>query len=135
VYATIQRLGLTQENCSAWAAAAPAAKWPAHPAAGPHQVKKMTAVIEARGLAKAYGATRALDGVNFSVEPGRIAVSSSLTDPNGAGKTTPSRRSSDSPLRGELTVLGLDPRTQRDALDARGVASWPTWPCCRAGCA
>src|SRR2546429_3995416 len=74
----------------------------------------MTAVIEARGLAKAYGATRALDGVSFSVEAGRIV---GLIGPNGAGKTTALKAVLGlTPFRGELQVLGLDPRTQRDAL-------------------
>ena len=45
----------------------------------------MTAVIEARGLRKSYGANRALDGVTFSVAPGRIV---GMIGANGAGKTT-----------------------------------------------
>jgi len=45
----------------------------------------MTAVIEARGLTKSYGATRALDNASFSVGAGRIV---GLIGPNGAGKTT-----------------------------------------------
>ena len=74
----------------------------------------MTAVIEARGLAKSYGATRALDGVSFSVEPGRIV---GLIGPNGAGKTTALKAILGlTPFGGELHVLGLDPRSQRDAL-------------------
>ena len=74
----------------------------------------MTAVIEARGLVKAYGATRALDGVSFSVEPGRIV---GLIGPNGAGKTTALKAILGlTSFHGELRVLGLDPRSQRDAL-------------------
>jgi ABC-2 type transport system ATP-binding protein len=74
----------------------------------------MTAVIEARGLSKSYGATRALDGVSFSVEPGRIV---GLIGPNGAGKTTALKAILGlTPFDGELSVLGLDPRSQRDAL-------------------
>jgi ABC-2 type transport system ATP-binding protein len=74
----------------------------------------MTAVIEARGLAKSYGATHALDGVSFSVEPGRIV---GLIGPNGAGKTTALKAILGlTPFAGELRVLGLDPRSQRDEL-------------------
>jgi len=43
----------------------------------------MTAVIEARGLTKNYGATRALDDVTFAVDAGRIV---GLIGPNGASK-------------------------------------------------
>jgi ABC-2 type transport system ATP-binding protein len=74
----------------------------------------MTAVIEARGLEKSYGATRALDSVSFSVEPGRIV---GLIGPNGAGKTTALKAILGlTSFGGELRVLGLDPRSQRDAL-------------------
>ena len=74
----------------------------------------MSTVIDARGLAKHYGAVRALDGTSFRVEAGRIV---GLIGRNGAGKTTALK----SILRltqcgGELRVLDMDPRTQRDAL-------------------
>ena len=39
----------------------------------------------ARGVSKAYGATRALDGVDFAVEHGEIHA---LLGENGAGKST-----------------------------------------------
>ncbi|MGO9803390.1 MAG: ABC transporter ATP-binding protein [Steroidobacteraceae bacterium] len=74
----------------------------------------MTAVIEARGLTKSYGATRALDGVNFTIQPGRIV---GLIGPNGAGKTSALKAILGlTAFDGELRVLGLDPRSQRDAL-------------------
>jgi len=70
--------------------------------------------IEARGLRKAYGTTVALDGVNLSVEYGRIL---GLIGPNGAGKTT----ALDAilgliPYDGELKVLARDPWNQREQL-------------------
>jgi ABC-2 type transport system ATP-binding protein len=74
----------------------------------------MTAVIEARGLTKSYGATRALDSVSFSVEPGRIV---GLIGPNGAGKTTALKAILGlTSFSGDLRIFGLDPRSQRDQL-------------------
>jgi ABC-2 type transport system ATP-binding protein len=90
----------------------------------------MTAVVEARGLAKSYGAIRALDGVSFTVEPGRIV---GLIGPNGAGKTSALKAILGlTPFDGELKVLGLDPRSQRDALMREvcfmaDVAVLPRW--------
>ena len=74
----------------------------------------MTAIIEARGLSKSFGANHALDDVSFSIEHGRIV---GLIGPNGAGKTTAIKAILGlTPFQGELQVLGLDPRTQRDEL-------------------
>ena len=42
-------------------------------------------VLEARGLEKAFGGVKAVDGVSFVVEAGRLLA---LIGPNGAGKTT-----------------------------------------------
>jgi len=70
--------------------------------------------IEAHGLRKTYGNTVALDGIDLTVEEGRIV---GLIGPNGAGKST----ALDSmlgliPYQGELKVLGRDPWSDRDAL-------------------
>jgi ABC-2 type transport system ATP-binding protein len=74
----------------------------------------MTTVIEARGLTKSFGATRALDGVSFTVEAGRIV---GIIGPNGAGKTTALKAILGlTSLEGELSVLGRNPRTERDRL-------------------
>jgi ABC-2 type transport system ATP-binding protein len=70
--------------------------------------------IEARGLRKAFGTTIALDGVDLRVEEGRIL---GLIGPNGAGKTTALNAILGlTPYKGELTVLGRDPWTERDQL-------------------
>ena len=74
----------------------------------------MATTIEARGLSKSYGSTRALDSVSFTVESGRIV---GLIGPNGAGKTTALKAILGlTHVHGELRVLGLNPRTQRDRL-------------------
>jgi len=71
-------------------------------------------MIEARGLKKSYHATHALEDVSFTVESGRIV---GLIGPNGAGKTTALKAILGlTRVEGELRVLGLDPRSQRDAL-------------------
>jgi ABC-2 type transport system ATP-binding protein len=74
----------------------------------------MSAVISARGLTKRYGKQTAIDGIDFDIPAGRIV---GLIGPNGSGKTTTLKAALGLiPFDGELTVMGLDPRTQRDAL-------------------
>jgi len=71
-------------------------------------------VVEARGLRKAYRTKLALDGAGFRIEAGRIV---GLIGPNGAGKTTALKAMLGLiPFQGELSVLGRDPRSQRDEL-------------------
>ena len=74
----------------------------------------MTAIIEARGLSKNYGSTQVVRGIDLNVEAGRIV---GLIGPNGAGKTTVIKAILGlSSFTGDLKVLGLDPRTERDTL-------------------
>ena len=70
--------------------------------------------IEAHGLRKTYGSTVALDGIDLSVEEGRIL---GLIGPNGAGKSTALNAILGlTPYQGELKVLGRDPWSERDQL-------------------
>src|SRR5689334_18819220 len=72
------------------------------------------ATIDARGLRKTYGATRALDGVDLKVEEGRIL---GLIGPNGAGKTTALNAILGlTSCEGDLKVLGRNPWIERDEL-------------------
>lgn len=74
----------------------------------------MSAVISAKGLSKRYGKQTAVDNISFDIPAGRIV---GLIGPNGSGKTTTLKAALGLvPYDGELSVLGLDPRTQRDAL-------------------
>jgi ABC-2 type transport system ATP-binding protein len=88
------------------------------------------AVIEARGIRKAFGTTMALDGVDLSVEEGRIV---GLIGPNGAGKTTALNAILGlTQYEGQLTVLGRDPWTaraqlMRDVAYIADVAVLPRW--------
>jgi ABC-2 type transport system ATP-binding protein len=90
----------------------------------------MSAVISARGLSKRYGQTTALKGLDFDIEGGRIV---GLIGPNGAGKTTALKAILGlAPYEGQLSVLGLDPRTQRNQLMQEvcfiaDVAVLPRW--------
>ncbi|KRG87875.1 multidrug ABC transporter ATP-binding protein [Stenotrophomonas daejeonensis] len=71
-------------------------------------------VVSARGLRKAYKRKPALDDTSFTIAPGRIV---GLIGPNGAGKTTALKAMLGlTAFEGELQVLGMDPRRQRNAL-------------------
>jgi len=87
-------------------------------------------LIEASGLSKSYGSTRALDSVSFAVPEGRIV---GLIGPNGAGKTTALKAILGlTRFDGSLSVLGRDPYRQRhqvmqDVCFIADVAVLPRW--------
>jgi len=78
----------------------------------------MSSMIEARGIEKSFGTTRALDGVEFAAEAGRVLA---LLGPNGAGKTTLVRILTTllQPDSGSACVAGLD--VVRDAVAVRSI--------------
>ncbi|MGN6501501.1 MAG: ATP-binding cassette domain-containing protein [Pseudolysinimonas sp.] len=90
----------------------------------------MTTVIEASGLVKTFGRTRALDGLDLSVAEGEVH---GFLGPNGAGKSTTIRVLLGMLRRqgGQATVLGRDPWSDavpihRDIAYVPGdVSLWP----------
>ncbi len=71
--------------------------------------------IEASGLVKAFGATRAVDGVDLEVPSGTVY---GVLGPNGAGKTTTIRMLATllAPDEGHARVLGHDVVTEADTV-------------------
>ncbi|UOD28519.1 ABC transporter ATP-binding protein [Massilia violaceinigra] len=90
----------------------------------------MSTVLSARNLNKRYGKSVALDNISFDIPAGRIV---GLIGPNGSGKTTTLKAVLGlTDVAGELSVLGFDPRTERDALMQQvsfiaDVAILPRW--------
>lgn len=90
----------------------------------------MSALVAARNVSKHYGNVKAVDNVNFEIQPGRIT---GLIGPNGAGKTTLLKALLGlTDCDGELSVLGLDPFRQRKELMKNisfiaDVAVLPRW--------
>jgi multiple sugar transport system ATP-binding protein len=88
-------------------------------------------VLEVRGLAKSFGRTRALDGVDLALGAGEIAV---VLGPTGAGKTTLLRtlaglETSDA---GTVRLSGRDvthapPRERDVALVFQNFSLYPGW--------
>ncbi len=91
----------------------PAAAAVATPASVPN------AVIAVQNVAKFYGPVVAVGDVSVGIGPGVTA----LLGPNGAGKSTLFRMlcGLTPPSRGHVTVLGADPRTDRDVRGAIGL--------------
>jgi ABC-2 type transport system ATP-binding protein len=70
-------------------------------------------MIEVKDIRKRYGDTVAVDGLSFTVHPGRVT---GFVGPNGAGKSTTLR-----------LILGLDAPDAGEALvDGRRYATFPT---------
>jgi len=94
------------------------------------ELKNAVPIVRAKGLSKRYGTTVALDHVDLQIPAGRIV---GLIGPNGAGKTTALKAILGlTEFDGELSVLGLDPRTHRTELMQHvcfiaDVAVLPRW--------
>jgi lipooligosaccharide transport system ATP-binding protein len=75
-------------------------------------------LVRARNLTKRFGGFTAVDAVDFDVHPARAF---GFLGPNGAGKTSTMRMiACSSPVTdGELSVIGMDPRTQARQIKAR----------------
>src|SRR5688572_12360057 len=74
-----------------------------------------SSAIEAEGLVKHFGDTRAVDGVDLSVAQGAVY---GVLGPNGAGKTTTIRMLATllAPDAGRATVMGHDIVAEADAV-------------------
>src|ERR671915_1053707 len=94
------------------------------PARQPHlrrnRMTESPLAIEATGLVKVFGDTRAVDGVDLAVRTGSVY---GVLGPNGAGKTTTIRMLSTllRPDAGSARVLGHDIVTEADRV--RGLVS------------
>ena len=75
-------------------------------------------LVHARGLTKRFSGLTAVDGVNFDVRTGEAF---GFLGPNGAGKTSTMKMiACSSPVTdGDLSVIGMDPRTQSAQIKAR----------------
>ena len=80
------------------------------------------ALLVGQGLAKHFGGVRALDGVDFALEPGTIT---GLIGPNGAGKTT----------LFNLVAGAVRPTAGRVAFQGRDITGLPPNRICRMGIA
>ncbi|MEI2268348.1 MULTISPECIES: ABC transporter ATP-binding protein [unclassified Microbacterium] len=77
-------------------------------------------MIVAEGLTKRYGDKTAVDGVNFTVQSGKVT---GFLGPNGAGKSTTMRMivGLDKPTAGRVTLDGRDYRSLRSPLTEVGI--------------
>ncbi len=87
-------------------------------------------VIQAANVSKSYGKDKVLDNINFSIARGKIV---GLIGPNGAGKTTLLKGILGlAPVDGDLQVLGMNPKGEREKMIERvsfiaDTAVLPVW--------
>jgi ABC-2 type transport system ATP-binding protein len=79
----------------------------------------LTGMIAVNNVSKFFGSVVAVSDVSFAIDAGVTA----LLGPNGAGKSTLFRMlcGLTPPSRGQLRVLGHDPRTERDVRGSIGL--------------
>ncbi len=90
----------------------------------------MNAILECSGLVKRYGDSPALNGVDLTIQPGRIV---GLLGPNGSGKTTLMKLATGllTPTAGEILIDGLAPGQKTHSLvsylpDRPSLPQWMT---------
>ena len=88
----------------------------------------MSTILECRGLVKRYGGLVALDGVDLSLEGGRIV---GLLGPNGSGKTTLLKLANGliTPTMGAILIDGMFPGPETKSIvsylpDAQYLPDW-----------
>ena len=98
----------------------PAGDRPPYAPAGSEAPPQALPALEARGLAKRFGATEALRGLTFSVARGELY---GLVGPDGAGKTTAIRALAGLlvPDAGDAAVLGKNPRGGAEVRESLGL--------------
>lgn len=81
----------------------------------PNERESSRIAVEARGLTRTFGKTKAVDGVDLRVESGTVH---GLIGPNGAGKTTVVRMLATllCPSAGSVSIFGHDIRTETRAV-------------------
>ena len=87
-------------------------------------------ILECKALTKRYGSRSALEGVELSIEPGRIV---GLLGPNGSGKTTLIKLANGllTPTSGEILIAGKAPCRATKAIvsylpDRNTLPGWMT---------
>ena len=87
-------------------------------------------ILECKALTKRYGGKSALEGVELSIEPGRIV---GLLGPNGSGKTTLIKLANGllTPTSGEILIDGKAPSLETKAIvsylpDRNALPDWMT---------
>jgi len=80
-----------------------------------NRARNTTKAIEVKNLTRDYNGQRAVDGLNFTIEPGEIF---GFLGPNGAGKTTTIKMLTGQlrPTSGEARVMGWDVVEEREQL-------------------
>ena len=77
-----------------------------------------TLALRARGLVRRYGDTTAVEGIDLDLHRGEVMA---LLGPNGAGKTSTVEMCEGfiAPDAGSISIFGLDPIADREAVHAR----------------
>jgi len=83
-------------------------------------------ILECKALTKRYGSRSALEGVELSIEPGRIV---GLLGPNGSGKTTLIKLANGllTPTSGEIRIDGMKDGAVCEQVMPENGSAYESW--------